>query len=66
MIVVETFLSCDGCGKNYGVDMRNRSGTQHRKSARSEGWRLVVGVGFNYGDYCPECLAENKHKKPKQ
>jgi hypothetical protein len=65
MVIKEIFLICDGgCGARFGVDNRGISATQQRKSARGNGWRLVVGDGFKYGDYCPECLKQNKHKKP--
>jgi hypothetical protein len=66
MIVKETFLICNGCNKNFGIDMRSRNGLQQREAARLDGWRLVVGDGFKYGDYCADCLADNRHKKTKK
>lgn len=62
MIVTESFLICDGCGETFGVDNRHKSGTQHRVDAKKEGWKLIVRDGSKYGDYCPECLIQNKHK----
>lgn len=57
MIVVETFLICDGgCGNNYGVDNRGQPGKYHRIKARQEGWRV-----YNGKDFCPNCM---KNKNP--
>ncbi len=51
MIVVETFLICDGgCVRNYGVDTRGKTGKQHRESAKLDGWAVIKGK-----DYCPMC-----------
>ena len=51
MIVVETFLICDGgCGTNFGVDHRHRYGGEQRNYARTCGWVVIKGK-----DYCPEC-----------
>ena len=51
MIVVETFLICDGgCGKTHGVDNRHITGAKHRKKAKEDGWRTHKNK-----DYCPEC-----------
>lgn len=49
-IVVETFLMCDICYQNFGVDYRNRSGKQQRKAARNEGW--VFSGGKDKCDIC--------------
>lgn len=51
MIVVETFIICDGnCGTNFGVDNRNMNGAYHRGKAKMNGWKYVNGK-----DFCPEC-----------
>jgi len=51
MIVVETFLICDGdCGINFGVDNRYLNGRQHRQLAHECGW-----VKIKNKDYCPDC-----------
>lgn len=63
MIVKETFLLCDSCGASFGVDDRQRTATEQRKEARRNGWKLISGDGYNYGDYCPDCLNAKKHKK---
>lgn len=54
MIVIETFLICDGnCGTNFGVDDRQRNAKQQRKFAARDGWQLIAGK-----DYCPNCYAK--------
>lgn len=51
MIVVETFIVCDGgCGMTFGVDNRERTGKRHRIEAKQEGWKVVRNK-----DYCPKC-----------
>lgn len=62
-LVVEKFLICDGCGEAFGVDNQQRSGAQHRKDAKQIGWKLIVGDGYKYGDYCQKCVKEQKYKK---
>ena len=32
-IVIETFLVCDKCGENFGIDNRHQSGAAHRANA---------------------------------
>lgn len=54
-IVTETFINCDGCGANYGIDNRQKTGKEHRECAKREGWKVINGK-----DYCPEC------KRPKR
>lgn len=49
-IVVETFLMCDICYQNFGVDNRNASGKEQRKNARNEGWIFSGGK-----DKCDVC-----------
>lgn len=58
-IVVETFLICDGCNTNYGVDSRHLSAGAHRANAKQDGWKMKNGK-----DYCPEC-AEKLIRKTK-
>lgn len=49
--IVETFLSCDGCSKNYGVDNRHRTAEMQRFYATTgNGWRVIGNK-----DYCPDC-----------
>lgn len=49
-IIIETFLQCDGCFENYGVDSRNRNGKHQRQTAHTEGWVVIKNK-----DYCPDC-----------
>lgn len=58
-IVVETFLICDGCGKNFGIDNRERSSFTQRLHAKSNGWKAIRSK-----DYCPNCIKQGKPKKP--
>jgi hypothetical protein len=50
MIIVETFLKCDRCGLNYGVDNRHQKGPVQRHYSRQEGWVVVKNK-----DFCPNC-----------
>jgi hypothetical protein len=51
MVVKETFLICDGgCGKNFGVDCRERSAKKQRVEAMHNGWVMYKGK-----DYCADC-----------
>lgn len=54
-LVIETFIMCDVCRENFGVDNRQLNGSQQRASARANGW-LYSGNK----DYCPECRAKRK------
>ena len=67
MLIVEKFLSCDGgpggevaggCLGEYGVDMRDKSGSQHRADAKAEGWHTN-----GTQDFCPVCWKANKKVK---
>lgn len=51
-IVTETFLMCDHCFKNFGVDNRSQTAAQHRKNSRENGWK----TGKRGKDYCDKCL----------
>lgn len=59
-IVVETFIICDGhgCGNNFGVDDRQRTGAQQRREMKFNGWKHINGK-----DYCPSCVAEREKTK---
>lgn len=58
MIIVETFLNCDGkCGTNFGVDQRILNGAQQRSSAKNNGWKYINGK-----DYCPKCADKIKRR----
>lgn len=49
--VIQIFLACDRCGKNFGEDQRSLKVEGLRKLARRSGW------GFSLGkDVCPRCL----------
>lgn len=50
-IVIETFLICDGCGENFGVDDRMQTGKTHRLRAKAEGWKV-----YNGKDFCSDCI----------
>lgn len=63
MIYTESFLMCDGCELTFGKGTKNVSGTLLRDYAKDEGWKLIVGDGYRYGDYCPSCISIGKHKK---
>lgn len=54
-LVIETFIMCDVCNKNFGVDNRYLNGTQQRESAKAHGW-----VYSGNKDYCPDCRAKRK------
>ena len=56
-LITERFLLCDEyyCGEMFGVDMRHRTGKEHRDFAKSNGWTYRNGK-----DYCP------KHSPPKE
>lgn len=56
-VVIETFILCDHCNENFGVDFRSYTAEKHRRDAKSEGWKQI---GSN--DYCPECVAKIKNK----
>lgn len=51
-VTIETFIMCDHCFENFGVDNRQLTAAQHRKSAKKAGWK----TGKGGKDYCPECL----------
>ena len=64
-IVIETFLVCDKCGENFGIDNRHQSGAAHRANAEQSGWILKGNK-----DICPNCQ-KNKtrsinHETPDQ
>jgi len=51
MIVIETFLSCDGsCGRNFGIDNRSLPAKEQRNQSHWNGWVTIKGK-----DYCPDC-----------
>jgi hypothetical protein len=54
-LVIETFIICDVCCENFGIDMRHLNGSQQRASAKVNGW-LYSGNK----DYCPSCRAKRK------
>jgi hypothetical protein len=37
-VVVETFIMCDHCNCNFGIDTRGLTAAQHRKNAKKDGW----------------------------
>ncbi len=49
-VIVEKFIRCDGCHKNFGVDNRFNDAKEHRLHAKDYGW-----VYKNGRDYCNEC-----------
>jgi hypothetical protein len=53
-LVIERFLICDGCGENFGVDNRHKTGGQHRIEAKRHGWGHYVSSGKNQ-DLCESC-----------
>lgn len=53
--VIETFLLCDVCGQNFGVDNRERNVMEQREAAKRNGW-----IYSGNKDYCPGCRAKNK------
>lgn len=59
MIVIEKFISCDKCGRNFGVDNRSFSIKQHRENAKVSEWRFIRGR-----DICPMCYGflKNEHR----
>lgn len=66
MIITTGYLkniSCNGCGIMLWNTMEYGSATEIRANYKKQGWKLMVGDAYKYGDYCPECLAKNKHKK---
>lgn len=54
-IVIETFLMCDVCNETFGVDNRERTGTEHRKKAKLNGWQYSNNI-----DQCPNCRPKTK------
>lgn len=54
-LVIETFIICDVCHDNFGVDARHLNGGRQRASAKLNGW-LYSGNK----DYCPHCRAKRK------
>lgn len=54
-IITETFISCDNCGVNFGVDDRTVTGMHQRQRARNNGWV------YSYNkDLCPDCRPKRK------
>ena len=53
--VVETFIVCDGCAENFGVDSRHRNAAAHRENAKFLGWTHSSGK-----DYCENCRQRMK------
>ena len=50
-LIVEKFLTCDGCGDCYCADeLRNDTAKVQRIEAKSDGWIYKRGK-----DYCEEC-----------
>jgi len=54
-VVKETFIICDVCFKNFGVDNRSRNAQEQRDAAKEEDWMYSGNK-----DYCPDCRAKNK------
>jgi len=54
-LVIETFIICDVCHVNFGVDMRHLNGYEQRGNAKINGW-----VYSGNKDYCPSCRAKRK------
>lgn len=48
--VKETFLICDRCRINFGIDNRERSVEQQREAARNNDWIYTGGK-----DLCQDC-----------
>lgn len=57
-LLIETFITCDVCSENFGVDTRNLTGYQQRAAAKDNGW-LYSGNK----DYCPDCRPKRKDGK---
>ena len=55
-IVKETFIVCDVCGENFGVDNRHLSRTEQRESASNNDW-----IYSGNKDYCPNCRPIKKN-----
>jgi hypothetical protein len=55
-LVIETFLTCDICFSNFGVDDRHLNGTQQRESAKNNGW-----IYSGKKDMCPSCRPIKKN-----
>ena len=53
--VKETYLICDVCSTNFGVDNRSYNAAQQRKDAARNGW-----IYSGNKDYCPSCRATTK------
>lgn len=51
MLIIETFISCDRCGENFGVDDKQKNAVQQRESARINGWKRLSGR-----DICSSCV----------
>lgn len=65
MIVGKNSVACNGCGLTLWNYDDYKSATKLRAEYSTRGWRLIVGDGYLYGDYCPDCIKEKKHKKPR-
>lgn len=57
-VVIETFISCDGCGYNAADLSRCDTAAQQRKALGGfGGWRQVGSK-----DYCEQCVARGLHR----
>jgi len=57
-LVIETFVMCDSCGNNFGIDNRQRNGTQQRNAAKQHGW-----IYSGNKDLCNNCRPKRKDGK---
>jgi hypothetical protein len=54
-VVIETFIICDNCYVNFGVDNRSQTAKKHRENAKKDGWTQKGSK-----DYCDLC-SQLKH-----
>lgn len=57
-IIIKTFICCDKCGLEYGLNKLSFYGYAIRKDARSDGWLFSGNI-----DYCPDCRPKRKDRQ---
>ncbi len=64
--MIQAQLTCngEGCGAAFGRTTPKRGNCRKlRERAKKEGWKIRSRHDCRSGDYCPTCVAANKHLK---